>query len=466
MSIPICPSCHQPGHSRRTHRDCLLNAARLSICAENEIIFINDQEQRNHSSNDSGSLQQQSSEPQCLSCGQFGHSQRTSRQCAANSAANPVNLEATVVTEPQVAPVVLGRVSSNHIPERHSLGLMDRQCSHCQAHMWILERVGSSSNRTPENFHSNIRAYNNALSFASLGASIDHTVANSRGGAYNFRIYGEVYHLIGSLLPNTDQDTPSFAQIYVHDPSMERQLEIRRNHTNASIDMEVLNTLQTLMHRICLFAQAFNNMATQLRDEDVSDVTLVIRAEGTPDQRRYNRPTGEEVGLLIVDCGHEGQSGDRDIVVQTRSNQMQRISVNHRFYDAMHYVLMFPQGSLNDHLLNNDNNEEQNDLHRFGKLFQQYITDMYAKVESERLNYIRSNQDKLRSDLYKSVADAVNLSDNDMANVGKRVILPSSFIGGPRHMQQLYQDAMSIVQCFGKPDIFVTMTTNPRWHEI
>ncbi|KAG2210181.1 hypothetical protein INT45_004502 [Circinella minor] len=230
-------------------------------------------------------------------------------------------------------------------------------------------------------------------------------------------------------------------------------------------------------------------MATRLRDEDVNDVTLVICAEGTPDQRRYNRPTGDEVGLLIVDGSYKGQSGDRDIVVQTRSNQMQWISVNHRFYDAMHYVLMFPQGDEGWNIgaqcidgsrvtcmdwykyrlmirSNNDNIEGQNDLHRFGKLFQQYITDMYAKVESERLNYIRSNQDKLRSDLYKSVADAVNLGDNDMANVGKRVILPLSFIGGPCHMQQLYQDAMSIVRRFGKPDIFVTVTTNPRWHEI
>ncbi|KAG2222969.1 hypothetical protein INT45_012947, partial [Circinella minor] len=74
------------------------------------------------------------------------------------------------------------------------------------------------------NFRFNIRAYNNTLSFASLGASIDHTVVNSCGGPHNFRIHGEVYHPIGSLLPNTDQDTSSFAQIYVHNPSIiERQ---------------------------------------------------------------------------------------------------------------------------------------------------------------------------------------------------------------------------------------------------
>ena len=33
-------------------------------------------------------------------------------------------------------------------------------------------------------------------------------------------------------------------------------------------------------------------------------------------------------------------------------------------------------------------------------------------------------------------------------------------------MQQLYQDSMAIVREFGKPDLFVTVTCNPRWPEI
>ena len=33
-------------------------------------------------------------------------------------------------------------------------------------------------------------------------------------------------------------------------------------------------------------------------------------------------------------------------------------------------------------------------------------------------------------------------------------------------MQQNYQDAMSIVRKFGKPDLFVTFTCNPKWREI
>ncbi|KAL3810378.1 hypothetical protein ACJIZ3_000028 [Penstemon smallii] len=53
-----------------------------------------------------------------------------------------------------------------------------------------------------------------------------------------------------------------------------------------------------------------------------------------------------------------------------------------------------------------------------------------------------------------------------LGHVGRRTVLPSSFVGSPRDMYQRYQDAMAIVQKFGKPDIFLTMTCNPNWKEI
>ena len=46
------------------------------------------------------------------------------------------------------------------------------------------------------------------------------------------------------------------------------------------------------------------------------------------------------------------------------------------------------------------------------------------------------------------------------------VILPSSFAGSPRAMQQNYQDAMAIVAKYGKPDLFLTYTCNPKTKEI
>ena len=91
---------------------------------------------------------------------------------------------------------------------------------------------------------------------------------------------------------------------------------------------------------------------------------------------------------------------------------------------------------------------------------------MYAKIEQQRLNYIKMNQEQIRSDLYSGLADAVHSGDTNAKEVGRNIILPSSYTGSPRQMFELYQDAMSIVRKFGKPDLFITSTCNPQWEEI
>lgn len=53
-----------------------------------------------------------------------------------------------------------------------------------------------------------------------------------------------------------------------------------------------------------------------------------------------------------------------------------------------------------------------------------------------------------------------------LGGIGRRVVLPSSFTGGPRYMHQLYQDSMAIARKKGKPDLFITFTCNPKWEEI
>ena len=49
---------------------------------------------------------------------------------------------------------------------------------------------------------------------------------------------------------------------------------------------------------------------------------------------------------------------------------------------------------------------------------------------------------------------------------GRIIILPSTFNGSPRAMQQNYQDAMAIVSKFGKPNLFLTFTCNPKCQAI
>ncbi|XP_044741944.1 uncharacterized protein LOC123302915 [Chrysoperla carnea] len=46
------------------------------------------------------------------------------------------------------------------------------------------------------------------------------------------------------------------------------------------------------------------------------------------------------------------------------------------------------------------------------------------------------------------------------------VVLPSSFTGGPRYMHERTQDAMTYVRHYGRPDLFITFTCNPKWPEI
>ena len=80
---------------------------------------------------------------------------------------------------------------------------------------------------------------------------------------------------------------------------------------------------------------------------------------------------------------------------------------------------------------------------------------------------MRFNQTKLRVELYKGLLDTVTTNpDANWEQVGKRFILPLSFTGSTRNMQQHLQDALAINRFYGGGDLFVTMTANPSWPKI
>lgn len=89
---------------------------------------------------------------------------------------------------------------------------------------------------------------------------------------------------------------------------------------------------------------------------------------------------------------------------------------------------------------------------------------MYVALEHSRLQFYRLNQNQIRAELYTGIREALDNENQPLR--GRQVILPSSFVGGPRHMQQLYQDSMALVARFGRPSLFITMTANPKWTEI
>jgi hypothetical protein len=92
---------------------------------------------------------------------------------------------------------------------------------------------------------------------------------------------------------------------------------------------------------------------------------------------------------------------------------------------------------------------------------------MWASADQTRLSYLRFNQGRLRATLYSGLEDWLRADEiGNPQDLGQRAVLPSSYIGGPRHQQQRYQDAMAIARHFHKIDLFITMTANPNWNEI
>ena len=109
-------------------------------------------------------------------------------------------------------------------------------------------------------------------------------------------------------------------------------------------------------------------------------------------------------------------------------------------------------------------------FHYGGKLFHQWITDYAVRAETNKLTYIATHQQRLRSEFYQGLVDLAYEHDSvhplNPRFVGRRIVLPSSFPGSPRYHQAMFQDSMALVRQFGKPDLFITMTCNAAWDEL
>jgi len=46
---------------------------------------------------------------------------------------------------------------------------------------------------------------------------------------------------------------------------------------------------------------------------------------------------------------------------------------------------------------------------------------------------------------YQGIVDSIAVGETHRHNVGKRIVLPASFIGGARDMRKRYIDAMTLV---------------------
>jgi hypothetical protein len=385
------------------------------------------------------------------------------------------------------------------------IGRMTDVCSHCQAFKWSGEAPGMCcsggkvklpplrpppeplgslmSGETPESKHflDNIRKYNSCFQMTSFGMSKEVV---DTGFMPTFRVQGQVYHRVGSLLPPSNEEH-KFLQIYFMGD--DRKQVQQRCKNMPGVREDIVKKLQQMVHEHNTYVEFFK-IALQRMPSD--QYKVVISADKKPageHARRFNEPVTNEVAVVIA--GNEFDR--RDIVLEKQNGRLQRVSETHRSYDALQYPLIFWEGEDGYYFfiaqtdpttgLTVDRKKVSamdfyayrimmragavNHILRCRQLFHQFVVDMYAKIESERLSFLRHNQKTLRVDEYIHLKDAIAI-DGNASNLGQLVILPSTFTGSPRHMHEYTQDAMTYVRNYGRPDLFVTFTCNPKWQEI
>ncbi|XP_021992170.2 uncharacterized protein LOC110888986 [Helianthus annuus] len=343
-------------------------------------------------------------------------------------------------------------------------------------------------------FRENIKLLNSIFSFTSTGGKIS-TELNDGRGPYTYRLNGHNHHRIGTLLPTHPDSRPRFAQLYIYDT--ENEIDNRffalRNCISANSDQAVLRTLVSdLLHMLDennALVQAFRMARERFNDASMQPLRLRLISTRNRGQRQYDLPTACEVAALIP--GDENPTDSRDIIVEEREGcTAKRISELHPSFMPLQYPLLFPYGEDGFHLnipLSDTmetsrrktvssrefygyrlhvRRSEAKTLHKSGRLFLTYVVDAYAQVLENDLNWYRRNQNTIRSDLYSGICDRVAEGESTSESIGRRVILPATFTGGPRYMIQQYQDAMAVCRWAGAPDLFITMTCNPKWPEI
>lgn len=104
------------------------------------------------------------------------------------------------------------------------------------------------TNAETSKFREKIRVYNSMFCFTSFGARIDHSINNGRA-PYTFRVSGQNYHLIGSLLPEVGVQ-PKYCQLYFFDTDNEVRYRMTAfiNNEESEIDERIVASLIDMLN--------------------------------------------------------------------------------------------------------------------------------------------------------------------------------------------------------------------------
>lgn len=175
----------------------------------------------------------------------------------------------------------------------------------------------------------------------------------------------------------------------------------------------------------------------------------------------------DEIGIITQTSGADSHE-DRCIIIYTDgTGRGACVSSLHPLYESLRYPLLFfnaDRGWGPDlrHIIPEKYWYRQHILRspRFvaaGRLLAEYSCDACSNLLFHRLQYLRH--------LYKTktITTPNALRNNDV--LMQKRWLPASITGSPQYFKKQQRDALAIVQKYGKPTYFITVTCNKNWEE-
>ncbi|RIA90058.1 hypothetical protein C1645_738150 [Glomus cerebriforme] len=206
-------------------------------------------------------------------------------------------------------------------------------CIHCGAKFWMQEKDHNSSQTSPtfamcyaggkvylppllepppyllnlytssgsdaKSFRKNIRGYNSLLACTSFGANVDEQF--QRAGVSNFQIHGQVYHRIGSLLPDKGH-TLVFAQLYIYDTMHENE---NRYNIMRELNANILQHLTEMLDEYNPYIQNFHQARDVILAEETTYISMRIYSDQSQDPHHYNVPTASDVAAIMISDSYD-----------------------------------------------------------------------------------------------------------------------------------------------------------------
>jgi hypothetical protein len=238
------------------------------------------------------------------------------------------------------------------------IGQMTNVCQYCDALKWSgeapgmccsngkiklpslqpppepLESLMSGTTPTSKYFLESIRKYNSCFQMTSFGAT---TEVCEPGFMPTFKVQGQVYHRVGSLLPPSNEE-PKFLQIYFMGD--ERQEAKQRCNNIPGTRQDIVTDLQQMLHQHNNYVHIFKSTLQKMPSDEYRVVISADKKPAWGHARLFNEPLTNEVAVVIVG----NQYDRRDIVLEKKNNQLQRVAETHSSYDALQYPLIFWEG--------------------------------------------------------------------------------------------------------------------------